>query len=263
MTSRKEGPGRTALVTGASAGIGAAFARLLAREGFDLVLTARRIERLETLADELQRTHGIMARTIAGDLAQPPSPAMLVDRLQRESIHIDVLINNAGYGLSGRFADWPWEAHRDFIQVMMTAPCELVHRLLPAMVHRGYGRIVNVASVAGLIPGSAGSTLYGASKAFLVSFSEALHREQRTSGVHVSALCPGFTWSEFHDVAGTREQMNRLPKLLWLTAERVAEDGYRAVMRNQAVCIPAMQYRAIVGMLGFMPRSLARALVAR
>lgn len=262
MTPTRDGVGRTVLVTGASAGIGMAFARILAQHGFNLVITARRAERLEILARELESQNGVTVRILPADLARADAARQLADALEQEHIAIDMLINNAGFGIAGRYRDIPWERHSEFIQVMVTAPCELARHLLPGMTQRGYGRIVNVASVAGLIPGAASNTLYGASKGFLISFTQALHSEQRGTGVYVSALCPGFTHTEFHDVSGTRERMNRMPKFLWLDATRVVEEGYKAVMRNQPICVPGLQYKAIVGFARILPMGVAHRLVS-
>ncbi|WP_297926082.1 SDR family NAD(P)-dependent oxidoreductase, partial [Metallibacterium sp.] len=146
---------RWALVTGASAGIGAAFARALAAQGCALVLTARRVERLQTLAIELEQAHDTRCVILPADLADPTAPANLCAQLAARGIGVDILINNAGYGVPGTFAASVWARHADFIQVMMTAPTELAHRLLPGMRARGYGRIINVASLAGLVPGTA------------------------------------------------------------------------------------------------------------
>ena len=257
MSGAREGEGRTALITGASAGIGMALARVFAANGFDLVLTARREDRLIALAAELHDTYAINARAIPADLARPEAPAELMSALSQAGVTIDVLVNNAGYGVAGLYRETPWEVQRDFLQVLVTAPCELAHRLLPGMTERGYGRIMNVASVAGLMPGSASHTLYGGAKALMIKFSQSLHSEQSETGVFVSALCPGFTFSEFHDVSGTRAAMNRLPKFLWLSAERVAEDGYRALMKNEPICIPGMQYRWISAIARLLPMGLA------
>ena len=256
MTTR-EGLGRTALITGASAGIGMALARVFAAHGFNLVLTARRTERLIALAKELHEAHGIDARPMPADLARPEAPANLVAALGRAGIAIDVLVNNAGYSVPGSYRDTDWATQRDFLQVLVVAPCELTRGLLPAMSARGYGRILNVASVAGLMPGSASHTLYGAAKSLLIKFSQSLHSELAGTGVYVCALCPGFTYSEFHDVSGTRKEMSRLPKMLWLSAEFVAHEGYRAVMRNQAISIPSAQYKVISTIVRLLPLNLA------
>ena len=205
---------------------------------------------------------GVTARAFPGDLAIAQTCGQLVDALQRDGVAIDFLVNNAGYGIHERYYETAWDSQRDFVQVMVAAPCELVHRLLPGMMQRGYGRIINVASVAGFLPGVRGNTLYGASKAFLISFSQSLHSEQRGTGVHVTALCPGLTYTEFHDVTGTRSRMQRLPKFLWLNADRVVEEGYQAVMRNQAICVPGLQYRAIVTLARKLPLRLAHRIAA-
>lgn len=262
MTVIRDGSGKTALVTGASAGIGMAFARILGERGFDLVITARRTERLRHLASELESRSGVTVHVLPADLARADTARQLVQSLEQRQIAVDMLINNAGIGIAGRYRDISWDRHGEFIQLMVTAPCELTRHLLPGMTQRGYGRIINVSSVAGLIPGGARSSLYGASKAFLISFTQALHSEQRGTGVHLSALCPGFTLTEFHDVSGTREAMNRLPKFLWLDATKVAEQGYRAVMRNQPICVPGLQYKTIVGLSRLLPMGVAHWLVS-
>lgn len=228
-----------ALVTGASAGIGEAFARLLAAQGYDLALTARRGDRLEALAGDLKTRHGVRALIFPADMAEPATPAALQAWLAREGRAVDALINNAGYGLPGVFAESAWADQAALLQVMLTGPCELAHRLLPGMLDRGFGRIVNVASVAGLTPGGVGHTLYGPIKSFMVRFSQSLHQETRGTGVHVSALCPGLTWSEFHDVNGTRERLSTgTPRWLWMDAEAVAAAGWEAVEANRAVAVP-------------------------
>ena len=222
-----------------------------------MVLTARRTDRLEALAGELHRLHGVGVRIMTADLASPEAPAALVAALEGEGIALDALVNNAGYAVPGRYRETPWEIQRDFLQVLVTAPCELTHRLLPGMTKRGYGRILNVASVAGLMPGAASHTLYGGAKAMLIKSSQSLHSEQKGTGVHVTALCPGFTYSEFHDVNGTRADMRGLPRMMWLSADRVAREGYDAVMKNRALCIPGAQYKTMVALARLLPLEAA------
>ena len=254
---------RLALVTGASAGIGAAFARILASHGYDVALTARRAERLEKLAEEISLRYGVETLTIAADLAEVEAPGQILDHLTAHGRTVDALVNNAGYGLPGAYAETRWEDQRAFIQVMMTAPADLAHRVLPGMIQRRFGRIVNVASLAGLVPGSAGHTLYGATKSFLVRFSQSLHLETQAHGVHVSALCPGFTFSEFHDVNGTRAQISRsTPPWLWLGADEVAAAGYEAVEANRPVCVPGAPNKAIAAVAKLIPDDWALALMA-
>lgn len=252
-----------ALITGASAGIGAAFARELAARGHNLVLTARRTDRLESLAAELNSRHGIRVETISCDLAGQNAVAELVAEIARRGLQIDWLVNNAGYGVTGYFLSQPWRAQADFIQVLMTAPTELCHRLLPTMRERGYGRIINVASLAGHIPGSAGQTLYAGAKSYLIKLSQALHLEYRSEGIHTCALCPGFTWSEFHDVTGSRQMMNKLPGWMWMDAETVARQGVDAVERGEAVYINGRINRLIKSMVKLMPDRLALRLIGR
>jgi short-subunit dehydrogenase len=251
--SRRDGEGRTALVTGASAGIGAELARVFAANGFDLVLTARRAERLNELAGEMRRLHGVRVRTLPADLALPETPRVLIAALEGEGVTVDALINNAGFAVPARYRDTSWDVQRDFLQVLVTAPCELIQRLLPGMTARGYGRILNVASVAGLMPGAASHTLYGGAKAMLIKISQSLSSEQKGTGVHVTALCPGFTYTEFHDVSGTREAMRHMPKMMWLKADRVAREGYDAVMKNRATCVPGVQYKTITALARLLP----------
>ena len=244
----------TALVTGASAGIGAAIARVFAANGFDLVLTARRIDRLEALAAELEAAHGCTAHVIVADLSDPSAPARIFDETARAGLTIDALVNNAGYGLPGGFLSSSWEEHASFLQVMVTSVAELCRRFAPGMVERRRGFIINVASVAGLIPGTAGHTLYGASKALVVRFSESLALELAPSGVHVTALCPGFTYTEFHDVNRMRAQVSTLPRWMWMDAGTVARQAYDAVMRGDVVCINGRVNRAIVALARYTPQ---------
>ena len=253
-----EGSGKTALVTGASSGIGKAFAELLAQKGYAVVLTARRADRLEALAAELTQTYGVAAHTIVADLSQPDASQHIAGELASRKIAIDVLVNNAGYGVPGSYVNVAWSDHERFMQVMVTAVLDLTYRLLPGMLERGWGRIINIASVAGMVPSPAGHTLYGASKAFLIRLSEALSAENGPKGVNVTAVCPGFTWSEFHDVTGTRDKMNQMPGVLWLKADAVAREGYDAVMNGRSVVVNGGIYRFLVWLNGVLPRSLAR-----
>lgn len=251
------------LVTGASAGIGAAFARALAARGHDLVLVARREERLHALAAQLRQEHGTAVHVRPEDLADPAAPLRLCTTLERDGLAVDWLINNAGYGVPGTFDANPWGVHAAFVQVLMTAPTELAWRLLPGMRARGYGRIVNVASLAGHVPGSAGHTLYAASKAYLIKFSQSLALENLDRGVHVCALCPGFTWSEFHDVTGTRALVGKLPAFMWQNADTVVAEGIAAVERGEIVHVAGRVNRAIKAFAKLLPDRLGLRLSAR
>ncbi len=244
-----------ALVTGASAGIGAEFCRQLAARGYRLVLVARREERLQALAKELAEACGTQSLVLTADLAAPGAPAEICRQLDEAGIAVEFLVNNAGYGIPGKLTSVPWQTHADFLQVMVESVCELCWRLFPGMQRQRRGFIINVASVAGLVPSTAGHTLYGASKAFLVRFSEALAAEGAPDGVHVSALCPGFTYSEFHDVTGTREQVSQMPAWMWLQAPDVVRYGIEAVLRDKprVVAVPGRVYRFLVWLNGALP----------
>ncbi len=251
------------LVTGASAGLGVAFAESFARRGHDLVLTARRADRLEALAARLRVQHEVAAHVIVQDLVADGAVPAIMARMAAEGLVPDALVNNAGYGLPGRFLQPSWAAQRDVLRLLLERPAELVHALAPAMVARRRGWILNVASVAGMMPGSGGHTLYPATKAALIRFSEGLHVELAPAGVHVTALCPGFTTTEFHDVNGTRAAMSAIPRVLWLDAAAVAEAGTDAVLRNDPVCVPGAAYKAMTTLIHLIPQRLVFAAMRR
>jgi short-subunit dehydrogenase len=256
VTGRAPHGQQTALVTGASSGIGEAFAELLAAEGFNLVITARREDRLRALAMRLEQRHHTRVEVIVEDLEQPDASARLVAALEARGLSIDVLVNNAGYGVPGSLRSQSWDVHRRFLQIMVTAVVELTYRLLPGMIERRYGRIINVSSLAGLVPAPAGHTLYAAAKAFLIKFSESLGHEVRRNGVYVTALCPGFTYSEFHDVTGTRAMMNKMPGWMWMSAADVARQGYDAVMADRPVVVPGRMYSTLATLVRVLPQRL-------
>ena len=254
---------RTALITGASSGIGEAFAEVFASEGFDLVITARRADRLQAVADRLEGEYGGRIHVIPSDLAERDAIERLCRELSMRGLEIDALVNNAGYGVPGVYSASPWKRHDEFLQVMVTTVAELTYRLVPGMIERRYGRIINVASLAGLVPAPAGHTLYGASKAFVIKFSESLAHEVRPHGVHVTALCPGFTWSGFHDVTGTREQMNNLPAWMWMTSAEVAREGFDAVMAGTPIYVNGRINRTIAILVRYIPQWIVRSVSRR
>ena len=248
---------QAALITGASSGIGAELARCHARRGGDVVLVARRRDRLETLAAELTRDHGIAAQVLPEDLADPAAPARIVDALAAEGIAVEVLVNNAGYGAHGNFHEQPWPTNRDLVQVNCTALIELTHRLVPAMVARGRGRVLNVGSTAGFVPGPLQATYY-ASKAFVNTHSQALSNELRSTGVTVTVLCPGPVATEFGEVAGTA---NTNLFAYWVApAARVAEDGYRAMERGRPLLVQGWLNKVLIAGSALTPRPLLLAM---
>jgi len=251
------------LVTGASAGIGAAIAREYAKYGAHFVLTARRKEKLEELAAELKDKYGAESYCISADLADPATPQAIFDELQTAGIEVDVLVNNAGYGVPGKYLSVDWQTHAAFNQVMITAVMHLTYLFLPKMLEQKFGRIINIASLAGFMPGTEGHTCYAAVKHWMIPFTESLHFEYSRKGVHSTAVCPGFTYSEFHDVTGTRDQMKNMSKRMWMTAEEVAEQSREASEAGKVVRINGKLNNVIASVVGLMPRKLKYFIMAK
>lgn len=246
----------TVLVTGASGGIGYELAKLFARDHHNLVLVARSADKLALVANELQ-VHGITVKTVALDLAQPPAAKFLFDQLQRENIAVDVLINNAGFGVYGEFAQMPEEEILGQINLNITALTELTRLFLPPMVQRRSGRIMNVASTAGFQPGPL-LAVYYATKAYVISFSEAIANELLNSGVTVTCFCPGATHTGFAKRAGT-EKSRLFQQLGGMSAEKVALDGYRALMEGRTLAISGLHNWAVAQSTRFAPRKMVTA----
>lgn len=234
----------TALITGASSGIGAAFARRLAADGYDLVLVARRAERLQALATEL-RPFGVRVEVLPADLAQDEAIGRVAARI-RALPDLALLINNAGFGVSDKFTEADAARHAAMIQVHATAPTRLCHAALPGMVARRRGAIINVSSVAAFFP-TYTNTVYGASKAYLNVFSEALQAGVKKDGVRVQALCPGYTVTEFHDTAEMEGfDRERVPQKMWMSAEKVAAISLDALKQDKVIVVPGRRNRLIV-----------------
>jgi short-subunit dehydrogenase len=250
----------TAVVTGATAGLGAAFARALAAEGYDLVLVARDATRLASAAADLTAAHGVRTDPITADLSTEAGCAAVADRMRDGSRPVDLLVNNAGMGLGGGFTERPAADAVRLTELNVLAVLRLCHAVLPLMQARGRGDIVNVSSVAGFSPGVR-SAPYSASKAWVTNFSESLHAHAAGSGVRVLALCPGFVRTEFHQRAGI--DMSSMPGWLWTDADDVVRDGLRALRAGAAVCVPGRQYRLIVAATRLMPRRLLRRAVVQ
>ncbi len=244
-----------ALITGASSGLGEGFARALAAERQALILTARRADRLEALRAELVAKHGVAVEVIATDLAAPDGPAAVMRAVTARGLTIDTLINNAGFGTRGAFAEADAATQIGMVDLNCRALVALAHAVLPGMVALGRGGILNIASTAAFQPGPWMATYY-ASKAFVLSFSEALHEEVRGTGVHVAALCPGPTRTEFAALAGMSDMA--LFERLAGDADAVVRDGLAALKANRAVKVSGAANAIGAGGVRFLPRALAR-----
>lgn len=244
-----------ALVTGASSGIGRAFAEQLAADGSHLIVVARRRDRLEELAGELRAAHGVTVDVVVADVTDREQLAALEERLRTGSPSVDLLVNNAGAGGQGAFAELPIDRQESQIRLNVLAPVRLTHAALGPMLAKGHGGVLNVSSIAGLQPMPHVAT-YAATKAYLSSFSHALHEEVRGQGVVVTNLLPGFTRTEFHEAA----RMSRaiVPGLAWMKADTVAWAGLRAVARGRAQCVPGLGYRVLTGISALTPWSVSR-----
>jgi short-subunit dehydrogenase len=233
---------RTALVTGASADLGVEFARQLAQQGIDLVLVARRKEKLERVADELRQAHRVEVTTVEADLADPTAPSALYEFTQSANLEIDYLINNAGSAGPHLLEEPDWKPQAEFLELMMISVAHMCHHFIPPMRERGFGRVINVSSVAGRLARPAGAH-YGPSKAYVIALTEELALSLAGTGVNVSTLCPGFTHTEFHEAADLMDMKNALPGFVWYTAETVVRDGLRAVEKGKPIMISGRIYR--------------------
>jgi hypothetical protein len=247
------------LITGASAGIGRELAKAFAARGFNLVLVARREDRLRALADDLTAKYRVAAKVIPADLSEQETPQRIYDELEAAGILVDALVNNAGLGLAEGLLTGPWADQADLIAVMVTAPTQLCALFAPGMAERGYGRILNVSSVAAFVPPERAS-LYSSAKSFVLLMSQGLALELKHRGVHVTALCPGLTHTEFHEVMGVNTRASRL---FWMSAEEVAEQGIAAVMAGKDVYINGWVNRLLVLACSLIPSSLIQKRRAR
>lgn len=254
-------PNRIAAITGASAGLGTVFARKLAAQGYDLILIARRLDRLRLIADELTRANGIAAEAVLADLSRLEDIEAVANRLQRES-RLALLVNNAGFGTIGRFWETPIDDQIAMHRVHIDATMRLSRAALASMVPRDEGAIVNVSSVAAYFR-SPSNVSYCATKAWINAFTEGLHLELKGLGsrVGVQALCPGFTYTEFHDVAGMSR--DPIPKWVWLKAEDVVDASLDALSTRKLFVVPGWQYKLVVALGSKLPASWRVALEGR
>ena len=246
-----------ALVTGASAGLGVEFAKLLAKDGYDLVLVARRLDRLEELAKSLQSQHGITTYCVSVDLSLPDAAVTVDKYLKDHQLQVEVLINNAGFGALGQFVDIDLQEQLRMIQVNVSTLVHLTGLLLPGMIARGKGRVMNVASTAAFQPGPL-MAMYYATKAFVLSFSEAVHHEIRKTGVTVTCVCPGPTPTEFQQAA-KMEESKMFNSRMMVDPVTVAKVGYEAMLKGKRLIIPGK----LTNVLAFATRLTPRGMVLR
>ncbi len=251
--------GSTALITGASAGLGAEFAKLFAADKHDLVLVARRKDRLETLAAELTKSHGVRVHVIGADLATAAGATQLLADVKALGVDVEFLVNNAGFGSSGAFADADPMRELEMVQLNVTTLLALTRALLPDMLAKKRGRILNIGSTAGFQPGPYMATYY-ASKAFVNSFTEALWYELKGTGVTATVSCPGATATEFAAVAGTDK--SRLFAMGAASADVVARDAYRAMMKGKPMIVHGFKNKLVVQALRVSPRAAVRSVAA-
>lgn len=252
---------KTALITGASFGIGYELAKIFANQKYDLVLVARNREKLNEIESELKRNNNIRIKTLVKDLSNPSAPSEIFDELVYDKIDIDVLINNAGFGLLGSFSELSLQEQLDMIQVNITSLVHLTGLILPSMIKRGNGKIMNVASTAAFQPGP-NMAVYYASKAFVLSFSKALYKELQNKGITVTALCPGPTKTEFQKRARMENiNLERAKLIPYMSAERVAKAGYKGLMKGQKVVIPGLMNKLGTKIVQIIPESLILSLL--
>lgn len=247
----------TALVTGASAGLGAAYARRLAADRYDLVLVARDAARLEALATQLRTAYGVAAEVLPADLADDAGCRAVEARLADAARPVDLLVNNAGFAVSRRFATGDLDDEDRMLRVLVRAVLRLTRAALPGMLARRHGVVVNVSSVASFVP----QGTYSAAKAWVTSFTQGLAGDLRGCGVQVVVVCPGYTRTEFHDRAGI--DMRRLPGWLWLDAGEVVSDTFAALDRGRVVCVPGRPYQVLVALARRLPFGLLAAATRR
>jgi short-subunit dehydrogenase len=247
----------TALVTGATAGIGNAFVRRLAKDRYDLVLVSRDEQRLGALAAELRTAYGVHVEVLAADLAEDHGCAAVEARLADRELPVDVLVNNAGFSVNHRFVTGDIEDEERMLRVLVRAVLRLTRAAVPGMIERRHGAVINVSSVAGFVP----QGTYSAAKAWVTSFTQGLAADLTGTGVRVVALCPGFTNTELHERAGI--DMSRTPDWLWLDADEVVDAAFAALARGTVVCVPGAQYKTIVTVARHVPTRLLTAVARR
>ncbi|MEO9968568.1 MAG: SDR family oxidoreductase [Hyphomonadaceae bacterium] len=245
--------GRLALITGASAGLGRCFADHYAEGGADVVLVARRLEKLQTVASEIEAKTGVRAYVIAQDLSVRDAHKLVFEQVAALGKPVDILINNAGFSIPQKFADTEWSRQEAFIGTLANSVASFTHTALPHMLEQGWGRIINVSSMLAYAPGGVGHTLYPAAKAFVLRFSQSLHHELRGSGVHCTATCPGSTATDFKRASGIGDGGEVHPSLFVESVDKVVRGAMRANTRNKAVHVSGWHNKIAVSAMQFLP----------
>jgi short-subunit dehydrogenase len=245
-----------ALITGASSGIGEEVAKNLANKGYNLILTARRKELLDDIAQKIRKKHNIHVSVIDKDLSKYQTPREILNFCEENNYRVDLLVNNAGYGIKTSFHETSLEDEEDFIRVLGTSVIMLTKLFLPKMISNGGGKIMIVSSVASFAAPSAIQPLYGPIKTFMNRFSDSININYKSKGVTSTAVCPGFTVTGFHTASGVQEQMDRVPKFLVFSAERIADEAIKATLAGKRLCVPTKTYKFLVFMLRNLPQSI-------
>ena len=251
-------PRPLALITGASSGIGEAFARALAKRDYDLVLVARRADRLMALATELTRDHAVEAHVLPMDLSELGAAERVLAAVAEMGRPVEMLVNNAGYSIAQSFADVPWKAQQDFLMTLIVNACGLAHGVIPGMIERGGGCIIATASLAGFAPGVAGHTLYPGAKSLMMSFTQAIDAEYRARGLRATAVSPGFVSTGFAAANGTDAVMAEAPRRLFLTPEQVVAAALKANDKGRVIVVPGWYNALAASMMRALPQGLVR-----
>lgn len=256
MEKTREVNRKLALITGASSGIGAAFARLAASRGFDIALIARREDRLRALASELAAKHGVTTIFRPTDLCAPGAAPSICNWLMAADRRVDVLINNAGYSIPQSFAGAPLEKHLNYLELSLIGPVSLTRHIIPGMIESGWGRVINISSITAFSSGGKGHTLYPASKSFIVKFSQSLNAEVAEKGVYVTAVCPGFVDTEFQQANNMSDKMASMPQYLKQTPEAVAEEAWARNNRGVEVVVPGVLPKFAAAAMKLIPEQV-------
>ena len=249
-----------AIVTGASAGIGKEIAIQLAERGHDIILTARRENRLQELASEIRSRYQVNVDYIAADLAEVDAPDQIHEFCKNNNYDVEILINNAGYGLPKPFHEVPMEDEEKSLRVLAISVIALTKKFVPDLLARGGGKVMIVSSVASFAPPSAIQTLYGPIKTFMNRFSDAMNSSYNRLGITSTAVCPGFTVTNFHTASNVQEMMDAVPSFMKFSAERIAKEGVEAMFKGKSLCVPTKTYRFLVFLLRVTPYSFIRLL---